>query len=455
VTKKLTLIGFVLYWVIAILSKGFAGSVPDTGQIICYDNEGKIRDCPTVELPFYGQDANYTINPPSFTKLDSKGSALPDSALSWVMIRDNVTGLIWEVKTNRDWVKDYDNPHDADNIYSWYDPDPNTNGGNPGTPAGDSDTNDFINALNNAQFGGHSDWRMPSRKELLAIANYQTSDPSIDKDYFLNTLSAGYWSSTTRIEDPEYAWGINLFYGRDYYSGKSDKAYVRAVRGEDFQNHFIDKGDGTILDTFTGLMWQKYPAQDEWEDALSYCDDLDLGGHQDWRLPTLKELDSILDLSRFDPAINPSYFPNTLSFRFWSSTTHITNDIHAWTISIYEGSNFDHIKTKTNYVKAVRGGQNGPSPLYVEKSGTCGGELPCYDTIQKAIDAATNGTVVEIAGGTFQETPILNAPKNFSLRGGWDSSFKNRHENTILRNAPLVLKGSLTLLELSIEPSSN
>ena len=86
-------------------------AVPDTGQIECYDTNG----CPAPGEPFYGQDAQYT-GPRSYTKLNNDGNSLPSNASSWAMVRDNVTGLIWEVKQNRDGVVDYTNPHDADNI---------------------------------------------------------------------------------------------------------------------------------------------------------------------------------------------------------------------------------------------------------------------------------------------------------------------------------------------------
>ena len=122
--------------------------------------------CPSPGQPFYGQDGNYSINPMSYTKLDGSGNALPDSAASWVMVRDNVTGLIWEMKTNKDGVKNYNDPHDADNTYTWYDSNPATNGGNVGTPGNGTDTEDFINALNNAHYGDYSDWRLPTIKEL-------------------------------------------------------------------------------------------------------------------------------------------------------------------------------------------------------------------------------------------------------------------------------------------------
>ncbi|MCX5884178.1 MAG: hypothetical protein NTU74_21000, partial [Deltaproteobacteria bacterium] len=79
----------------------------------CYNNTVEIP-CPSPGQPFYGQDANYSINPMSYTKLDGSGNTLPDSTTSWVMVRDNVTGLIWEMKTNDGTI------HDKDNIYTWH-----------------------------------------------------------------------------------------------------------------------------------------------------------------------------------------------------------------------------------------------------------------------------------------------------------------------------------------------
>ncbi|MBI5589490.1 MAG: DUF1566 domain-containing protein [Deltaproteobacteria bacterium] len=140
-----------------------------------------------------------------------------------------MTGLTWEMKTNKDGVRNYNNPHDADNIYSWYDPtDPN-----PGTPVSGTDTKSFIDALNNAHFGGFSDWRLPTIKELAYIVNYSISlpGPTIDSGYFPNTQPAIYWTSTTYAVNTYTAWGMYFDSGTDGISSKSNSAFVRAVRG--------------------------------------------------------------------------------------------------------------------------------------------------------------------------------------------------------------------------------
>ena len=99
--KKIWIINTLLL-VIPFIS--FASPVPDTGQIECYDAEGnEITPCPSPGQNFYGQDANYApCNPHFYIKLDSSGNDLPDKATEWFMVRDNTTGLIWEVKTDDD-----------------------------------------------------------------------------------------------------------------------------------------------------------------------------------------------------------------------------------------------------------------------------------------------------------------------------------------------------------------
>ncbi len=168
-----------------------------------------------------------------FTKLDNSGNALPASAATWACVRDNVTGLVWEVKTDNGGL------HDKDNSYTWYNTDSNTNGGNAGTqnggtcPAGtgNCDTGGFVAAVNSAGLCGQSDWRLPTREELRTIANLSTTNPAIDAAYFPNTLSEFYWSSLPDANWSGVALGVSFDYGYDNENTKNDSYFVRLVRG--------------------------------------------------------------------------------------------------------------------------------------------------------------------------------------------------------------------------------
>ena len=205
--------------------------VPDTGQTLCYDSGAAIT-CPAPGQAFYGQDASYSINTPAYTKLAAGGAALPDTATDWAMVRDEVTGLVWEEKHAWDNVTNYADPNDADNSYTWYDNNSATNGGDAGTPGDGTDTMDFIRTMNAANYGGFSDWRMPAVKELQSIVDYSIAypGPTINTAYFPNTVASYYWSSTTFAYNFLGAWGVYFYYGLITYDYKTDGIYVRAVR---------------------------------------------------------------------------------------------------------------------------------------------------------------------------------------------------------------------------------
>ena len=356
--------------------------VPDTGLIKCYDVAGNVITCPSHGEELYGQDANYTIHPMSYTKLDSSGNALLDSAADWSMVKDNVTGLIWEMKTNKDGVKNYKDPHDADNTYTWYDSNPATNGGNAGTPGDGTNTEAFIKALNNAKYGGFSDWRMPTIKELGYIVNYSYLYSDAIMKNIPNTYPSIYWSSTNLAFSSTGAWCMNFPYGYPQGGTKSESNYARAVRGGqsgssgnldtgsfdswsgastdnvNLLDRYTDNGDGTVTDTSTELMWEQTGSSKgmTWKEALAYCRDLRLGGFMDWRLPTAKESLSLVDYSRYDPAINTTFFPKTADSTYWSGTTDAHAPHSVLCTYFYYGSGGSPNKVSSNaYVRAVRG----------------------------------------------------------------------------------------------------
>jgi hypothetical protein len=121
----------------------------------------------------------------------------------------------------------------------------------------------------------------------------------------------------------------------------------------------VSSNGTTVTDNNTGLEWQR---QDDgitrtWESAIAYCENLPLDNKTDWRLPNIKELESITDDSRYNPAIDTAAFPGTKSSHYWSSTSYANNTLSAWSVSFGFGDVFNYYKTYFNYVRCVRGGQ--------------------------------------------------------------------------------------------------
>lgn len=128
--------------------------------------------------------------------------------------------------------------------------------------------------------------------------------------------------------------------------------------------NYTDNGDGTITDNRTGLMWLK-DANDfasgttmTWEAAISSCEAVFVyAGYDDWRLPNVKELFSIVRFEGAAPFINQTAFLSTVSSYYWTSTTYVPTDTYAMIVSfIFGGGVFYGNKTSNYYVRPVRGG---------------------------------------------------------------------------------------------------
>jgi hypothetical protein len=260
------------------ISNDDAAGINDTGITLCGDyanpgaNPGSLfqndHDCAAVgatattngtdtssdlvpggQDAHYGRDANSLTNSDadgragfSFTKLNSSGNPLPDQSANyatspWDCVQDNVTGLIWEVKTNDGGL------HHKAWVYTWYNSDASTNGGNSGATVGGTcfggssncDTEKFVAAVNAAGWCGHNDWRLPTASELLSIVDNSVPypGPTIDTNWFPNfptSVSFVFCSSSPYATDPAYVWGIPLYRGNLGIYFKFLAHYVRLVR---------------------------------------------------------------------------------------------------------------------------------------------------------------------------------------------------------------------------------
>lgn len=120
---------------------------------------------------------------------------------------------------------------------------------------------------------------------------------------------------------------------------------------------FTDNLNGTVTDTISNLMWQQ---QDDgvvktWEQTLVYCEGLSLGGYTDWRLPNIKELKSIADMTHYNPASDPKIITKLAAY--WSSTTYVSDTASAWVAKFNTGNIYSSSKASTSYVRCVRSGQ--------------------------------------------------------------------------------------------------
>jgi hypothetical protein len=142
------------------------------------------------------------------------------------------------------------------------------------------------------------------------------------------------------------ATGQTLCYGYDEVQGWGEVPCASADwpgqdgfygKGCPTADRYVDNQDGTVTDTCTGLMWQKERAAMSytWYNALQYCDSLEFAGHSGWRLPNVRELQSIVDYGRMEPSSDPIFGEE--SGWYWSSSTHVYNPGNAWGVDFNGG----------------------------------------------------------------------------------------------------------------------
>ena len=282
--------------------------LPDTGQNTSYT---------TV----FGEDNDYNINIPSLTN-NNTGT-----------ITDNITGLMWQQ-----------------------------------TDGGEMTIANAIIYADNLVLGGFSDWRLPSPIESFSILNHQNSNPAINTTFFTANLADYWWSNTFELNSTTKAWCTNAGGGIGNHpisetvsAGGTKKFHTRCVRDVSpttiVANHFTDNSDGTITDNLTQLVWQKVPNANifSWENALAYAENLTIGTNSDWRLPNIKELQSLNDEGRTNPSVNTTFFAGIGVKNYWSSTSLPNVITKAWYWNTTFGVTTYDTKTNTNYAICVRG----------------------------------------------------------------------------------------------------
>ena len=283
-------------------------TVVDTAQTSCYNNSGAIA-APSPGQSFYGQDPQYTGPSTAYT--------------------DNGNGTMTDLNTGLMWVQA------RGSKMTW-----------AAAVAGASAQ----------RAGGHADWRMPTIKELYSLIKFNGVNgtnnmvttgfaPFIDTNYFGFAYGSGIgtervidcqdWSATeyvsTTMNNQATIFGVNFVDGRikgypKYLpggGGAGNVLYARYVRGNPAYgtNSFVSNGDGTVTDLATTLMWSQADSGTglNWSNALAWVqarNAVNHLGHNDWRLPNIKELQSIVDYTRSPAttataAIDTNYFTCT------------------------------------------------------------------------------------------------------------------------------------------------
>ncbi|MCX5684547.1 MAG: DUF1566 domain-containing protein, partial [Planctomycetota bacterium] len=285
-------------------------ALPDTGQVGSYST-------------IYGEDSDYTVNPPTY-KDNGDGT-----------VTDKVTGLVWQQ-----------------------------------VDGGEMTWEQAAAYADSLSLGGYTDWRLPFAKELFSLMDESTINPAMNTTYFPASAAEYWWSSETAVDDAAKVWVTNAGGGigphpktETISAGGTKSFHVRCVRDPSasgathLYGSLTDNGNGTVTDNHTGLVWQQAESVAmTWEQALAYAESLTLGGQGDWRLPNVKELQSVSDASFRAPSMDATYFPGATATRYWSSTSLINDTTKAWYLDSDYGLTSYDAKTGLWHVRCVRGG---------------------------------------------------------------------------------------------------
>ena len=208
----------------------------------------------------------------------------------------------------------------------------------------------------------YTDWRLPSLKELLSLADFGQSSPAINLALFPGTASGPYWAADADALAAGSFWTVNFQSGSFLPLDGAGANFIRCVRGQTLHfNDLVPADTGALLDIGTGLVWQQEHdgVALTWQQALAACEGLSLAGRSDWRLPNIKELESIADASRAAPALSSAFADLAGVRRFWTSTTEVSNPARAWGVHFEDGYSYPMTKTQPHYTRCVSGGFDG------------------------------------------------------------------------------------------------
>ena len=165
---------------------------------------------------------------------------------------------------------------------------------------------------------------------------------------------------TTTVVIPNYH--VNGLSGKYYYGAVVATSKKASSKRVSIIRYLLTDNNETVTDHKTGLIWQRAGDGNirNWADANQYCVDLVLGGKADWRLPGIDELVTIIDFSRYYPAIDPVFSCFSCDYMWypcWSSSTPVDYPVYAWFVFFFNGYVGAYDKSTNNlYARCVRVG---------------------------------------------------------------------------------------------------
>ncbi len=336
--------------------------IADTGQEECASGAAgneQMASCDAATVIVTGQDGSY-VDIPSARSFS--GPAAHSTFDSDNTTYDSVTGLTWRACTEGQEIADA-----------------TCNGtilGLTWEEAGDAC--EALSSLNSGSgYAGITDWRLPTISELRTLVNYGESDPAIDTRYFPDTASTWYWSSD-RHRNIQNAFAVNFESGNVLWWTKQDPVFARCVSssmatGTEVELVWTKCSVKTVaedpeMDTSADCTDTK--GRGTWQDALAACENLESAERTDWRLPSVAELHSLIDVDQTGGVfIDQDSFPDTPGAEayYWSSTTYdglpfapcSETGQCAWYVNFndgyVEGAKIRSQKDQENYVRCVAG----------------------------------------------------------------------------------------------------
>lgn len=199
---------------------------------------------------------------------------------------------------------------------------------------------------------GQTGWRLPTHIELLSLLDLGRTGPAINVAAFPGTPAEEFWSASLVVGSATYAWSVGFDTGGTGGTTRaSGSNRVRCVRsGRSAPSEHYTSSTDTVRDNASGLVWQRAGPTETYSgaDARSYCQGLSLAGFSSgWRLPSLKELETLVDVRSYAPAIDGTAFPNTPASGpsangFWSSSLTASLSTFAWGVAFDYGYDYSY-----------------------------------------------------------------------------------------------------------------